>query len=107
MKRYTHLLLAPAALLFQAIPLLFIYRATELSFGQAPAWPEDWVWPASVAGLAVLAVTGLVLASTASCLLLTQSRRLVAIALITLCSVPAWLLSVFYLQGVLVFLAWV
>ena len=107
MKRYAHLLLAPAALLFQTLPLLFIYQATELSFGQAPALPEYWVWPTSVTGLALLALAGLALASRASYLLLTRSRGIVATVLILVCCVPAWLLSVFYLHGVLVFLAWV
>lgn len=107
MKRYAHLLLAPTALLYQALPLLFIYHATELSFGEVPAWPEYWVWPASVAGLAVLALAGLALASRASYLLLTRSRGIVAVLLILLFCMPAWLLSVFYLHGVLVFLAWV
>lgn len=106
MKRYAHLLLAPAALLFQTLPLLFIYQATELSFGQAPALPEYWVWPTSVTGLALLALAGLVLASRASYLLLTRSRGIVAASLILLFCMPAWLLSVFYLHGVLVFLAW-
>lgn len=107
MKRYAHLLLAPAVLLFQALPLLFIYLATGLSFGTAPVVPELWVWPVSMAGLALLALVGLALASTASYLLLTRSRGIVAAVLILLCCAPAWLLSVFYLHGVLVFLAWV
>lgn len=107
MKRYAHLLLAPAALLFQALPLLFIYLAPQMAFSKNPVLPEEWVWTYSMACLTLIALLGLTLACAASYLLLTRSRRFVAVALITLFCVPAWLLSVFYLQGVLVFLAWV
>ena len=37
----------------------------------------------------------------------TYIRCLSLVTLIILCCVPAWLLSVFYLQGMLVFLVWV
>jgi len=61
----------------------------------------------ALVSLAVLALAGLALASRASYLLLTRSRGIVAVLLILLFCMPAWLLSVFYLHGVLVFLAWV
>lgn len=107
MKRYAHLLLAPAALLFQALPGAFLYFAPTLAFGENPIMPESWVWSVSVMSLALFALAGLALACAASYLLMTRSRRFVAIPLIILCCVPAWLLSVFYLHGVLVFLVWV
>jgi hypothetical protein len=107
MKRYANLLLAPAALLFQALPGLFLYLGPILAFSENPALQESQVWALSMACLVLFALLGLALACAASYLLLTRSRRLVAVALIIVCCVPAWLLSVFYLQGVLVFLAWV
>jgi hypothetical protein len=107
MKRYWHLFLAPAALLFQALPPTFIYYISNASFGKTPSLAETSIWPVSIAGLALLVVTGIVLGCAATYFLLTHSRRLVAAPMIVVFCVPALLLATAYLHSLLVFLTWV
>ncbi len=106
-RRYGPLLLAPAALLFQIVPGLFIYLVTACAYEEGHGLVEARVWNGSMTGLVFFAVSGLVLASAAAYLLLTRFRGSIAGPMILLFCMPAWLLSSFYLHAVLVFLAWV
>ncbi len=106
-RNYGHFLLAFAALLFQVFPGIFIYVAPGLSYAPGHGLVEARVWTVSIAGLAGLALAGLLLTSAASYRLLTRSRAVIAWPMVLFFCVPAWLLSVFYLHAVLVFLAWV
>ena len=106
-RKYGHYLPAPAALLFQMLPAVFIYFVPGIVYGADHGLVETRAWSGSITALACLALTGLVLACTASYRLQTHSRALVAWPMILFFCVPAWLLSVFYLHAVLVFLAWV
>lgn len=107
MKGKWHILLAPAALLFQAATPGFIYLMSLLAYGNAPVFGASVAWAVSIAGLAFLAVSGIALTCAASYLLLTRSRGIVAGGAIAVFCVPAGLLASLYLHAVLVFLAWV
>jgi len=106
-RNYGRFLLAPAALLLQAFPGIFICITPGLAYAPGHSLVETRVWIVSIAGLACLALAGLLLASAASYRLLTRSRAVIAWPMILFFCVPSWLLSVFYLHAVLVFLAWV
>lgn len=106
MKKYAVLLLAPAALLFQALPAVLIYLSPRMFYGANARLPEDWAWFFSMTWLIFCAVTGLFLGCAASYGVLTRIRGILAAPVILLFCVPVWMLSVFYLQAVLVFFAY-
>ncbi len=106
-RQYGHFFLAAAALLFQVLPIAFIHYVSLFAYTGSQPQTESLVWTSSMVGLAFFALSGMALACTASYLLWTRSRVIVAVPLMALCCVPAWLLSSLYLHAVLLFLAWI
>lgn len=107
MKRYWPMLLPPSALLSQALSGLLVRLMPGFVYGDNPLVPERWLWFISTSGLMMGAVCGMVLGVVASYLLLTRFHVVPAGIMIALFCIPAWLLSVFFLQAALVFLAWI
>ena len=107
MKRFWHLFLAPVALLFQGLVPGFIYVMSRAAFAKPPFMAENTAWTLSMTLLAALAVTGMALGCAAMYLLLTRSRRMVAVPMVAVFCIPAVVLASLYLHAVLVFLTWI
>jgi hypothetical protein len=103
--RWWHWLIPPAALLFQALPPLFIRYLPGLFYGEAPLLGEAWERPVSLAGIALCAAVSLALGNASVYLLLTRARKLVAAPLILCCALPALIGGATYLHALLIFLA--
>lgn len=103
--RYRQFFVAIGALLFQAVPVLYIRLTAHMAYGERPWIPESWVWPLSLMGLTLCAMIGIALANGAIYGLLTRSRLRVAIPFIILCCIPALISAMVYLRAVLVFAA--
>jgi len=106
-KSHAHLLLAPTALLSQAIPAGLMYLTPQLVCGHNSTLAEDRLWLFSVTWLMLPALYGLFAGCRASYLMLTRSHPALAWTMIIAFCVPAWMQAVFYLHAALVFLAWV
>ena len=104
MKGRWHLLIPVFALLFQALPPLFLLLISNMAYAEATSQPASWERPLSLLGLAACAGISLFLANLGIYTLLTRSGRKTAIALITLCCFPALIGGAIYLHGLLVFL---
>lgn len=104
---YWHFIAAPAALVFQAAPILFVWHAPGMFYGGSAWIPEPWTWPLSLTALTLCALIGLVLSNCAIFGLLTRSRLRVAAPLIAVCCLPALIIGMVFLRAVLVFLAMV
>ena len=103
--RWWHYALPLAALAFQPVPILFIRLSANLSYPPPPTPPESSIWILSLLGLALCALASLALASVAAYFMLCRSRLLVAVPMIVVGCVPAWLAGAVYLLGTLCFLA--
>ncbi|HPO14867.1 MAG TPA: hypothetical protein PLI09_15605 [Candidatus Hydrogenedentes bacterium] len=107
MKGKWHFLYPIFALFLQPLPILFIQNMGSWTFEQ-PQWlPESWVWPVSILGLFVSTVMSFGLACLGTYTLLTRSRLIIAIIMIVLFCIPAFLAGAVYLYALLVFLTWV
>lgn len=107
MRGKAYFLYPVLALLFQSLPMLFIWKMGVLTFGKSHWFPETWVWHVSVFGLALSALISLGLACLGTYTLLTRSRLATAIAMIILFCIPAFIAGAVYLYTVLVFLTFV
>jgi hypothetical protein len=107
MKSWWHFLLPAAALLFQPVPILFIRAVAWMAYSPSPWLPADSFWTVSLVGLTLCGLISLLLGGFGVYLLLTRSRRAVALPLIVLCCVPALVIGMVYVRAVLVFLAMV
>ncbi len=104
MKGRWHLLLPASALLFQALPPLFIRLVSTLAYAKPPLLSATWERPLSLLGLSLCAGISLLLGNLGVYTLLTRSRRIIAIPLVILCCFPALLGGATYLHALLVFL---
>lgn len=104
MKRWWHLLLPVAGLLFQAVPLVFVHLVAALSYGAPRVIPEAFERPFSLAGLACCAGISILCGSFGAYGLLTRARLLLAIPLIAICCIPAAIGGAVYLHALLIFL---
>jgi hypothetical protein len=107
MKNRWHLLLPVCALLFQPVPILFIRAVAWMAYSPSPWLPADSFWTVTLIGLTLCGVISLLLGGLGVYLLLTRSRRSVALPLIVMCCVPALVIGMVYVRAVLVFLAMV
>jgi len=105
MRAYWHLALAPAALLLQLAPPIFIRAVAAMAYGTQPFLDEYHVWPLSILGIAFWGITGLLLGTVSAYLLLTRSRLRVAVPLILCCSIPSLIGGSVYLLALFTFLA--
>ncbi len=104
MKGKVHLLLPAAAVLFQAVPPLFLRYMSAITYGPSHAAHAAWERPLSLLGMAGCAALSLFLGAAGAYFLLTRSRRFVAAPLILCCCFPALLAGAGYLHALLVFL---
>ena len=104
MKGRWHLLLPALALLFQALPPLFLRAVSTMAYAEASSQPASWERPVSLLGLACCAGISLLLGNLGIYTLLTRSSRPTAILLIALCCFPALIGGALYLHALLVFL---
>ncbi len=107
MKGKGHFLYPVFALLFQPLPMLFIWRMGASAFGKSHWFPEAWVWHVSVVGLALCALVSLALACMGTYTLLTRSHWLTASVMIVFFCIPAFIAGAVYLYATLVFLTFV
>lgn len=105
MKRHLHLLLPVFALLFQAVPVLFIRLLPRLVYAPGHSLSPASARPISLLALACFAAVSLALGGAGAYALLTRSRRAVALPLIAFCCFPALAGGAACLHALLVFLA--
>ncbi len=102
-----HLAIPGIALLFQLLPPVLIGAVARAAYSEPRLLPEAWERPVSLLVLGFSAGVSFLLGSLGAYGLLTRSRPAVAWGLIATCCLPALLGGAVYLQGLLVFLAWV
>ena len=107
MKARWHLLLPLFAVLFQALPPLFLRLVSTAAYADTASVPTWWERPVTLLGLALCAGISLALGNLGIYTLLTRSGRITAIVLITLCCVPALIAGSVYLHALLAFLTFV
>ncbi|HLX62668.1 MAG TPA: hypothetical protein VKX17_15425 [Planctomycetota bacterium] len=102
-----HVIVPPAALLFQAIPPLTLWLIARVAYVQPNHPPQNWERPVTLIALFVFSAVSFALSGFGIYGLLTRVRMSVAVPVIAICCFPALLCGATYLHGLLVFLTWV
>ena len=102
-----HLVIPVLALLFQLVPPVLLWALCTGVYGEPRRLAESWEQPVSLLVLGFAAGTSILLGSIGVYGLLTRARPGIAVVLILVCCVPAFLGGAVYLHGLLVFLTFV
>ena len=102
-----HLVIPVFALLFQLVPPLLVWAICTAAHGEPRYLAESWEQPLSLLTLGFSAGLSILLGSVSVYGLLSRGRPGIAVALILVCCIPAFLGGAVYLHGLMVFLTFV